>query len=83
MAISNKAIFLQLIHILVDETRPDAPMTKRALMEKCEAIGCSISESTFDKAIRDMAQAGIIIRRKLPSDVERGPYLYWYDEGWI
>lgn len=81
---SNLGKALVLLHVLVDETREDAPMTKRQLLRRCEDKGgFYLHPKTFDKYIRDMAQGGIIIRRRVDIGKERNAQLFWYADGWI
>lgn len=80
---SNCARFLTLLRILVDETTEGEPMTKHQLMRRCDDYGCYLTPNTFDKYIKDMAEGGIVIRRRLAEGKQRGDYLYWYADGWI
>ncbi len=80
---SNFAKALVLLRILVDETREDTPLSKHQLIRRCEEEGCYLHPKTFDKYVRDMADGGIVIRRRVENGKERGANLYWYADGWI
>ena len=80
---SNFAKAMVLLRILVDETREDAPLSKHQLIKRCEEEGSYLHPKTFDKYVRDMAEGGIVIRRRSEIGKERGANLYWYADGWI
>lgn len=80
---SNKAMFLTFVHILVDETTEAEPLTRKQILERMEQTGCYISKHLFFNYLKSMEEAGIIIKRRQLPKRTRGPFLYWYADGWI
>lgn len=80
---SNYARMLVLLRILVDETRRDAPLTMGDILTRCEDEGAPMTDNTFSKYLNCMAEADILISRKLPDGMDKGPFLYWYENGWV
>ncbi len=81
---SNYGRFLNLLHILVDETNKNQRLTKRELLTMFyEQNGTWLHEGTFDNYVSGMNEGGITIKREREKDTPRGKYYYWYADGWI
>lgn len=80
---SYKAAFLTFVRVLVDETTEAEPLTKAQIRRRCEEMGFPVAAHAFDAHLREMREAGIIIKRRRAEDRNGVEYYYWYADGWI
>lgn len=75
--------FLVLLRVLVNETRKGEPLSRAEIIRRCKEGGAEITEFMFNKDLRRMKEAGIVIRHETEVARMGSRNLYWYDEGWI
>lgn len=83
MSSSYKAAFLTFVRVLVDETTEAEPLTKAQIRRRCEEMGFPVAVHAFDAHLREMREAGIVIKRRRAEDRNGVEYYYWYADGWI